>query len=151
MSLIYDLFLLFAVGFVYSALVMMLVTSLGIEPQNLQLSPTDEGYFMQADEQYQPLLQGFLFQMGLGATVLAFYMGFWRWRGATLGMQTWRLRLTTLEGTPPSNKQLLVRSLLGLLSFCCAGLGYLWILFDGRKLAFHDRFSGTRVVRESRD
>jgi uncharacterized RDD family membrane protein YckC len=29
----------------------------------------------------------------------------------------------------------------------CLGLGFLWVLYDRDKLAWHDRLSGTRLVR----
>lgn len=148
MALLYDLFLLFAVGFVYSGLVMIIVTALGAEATDLSLSTTEQGVIMRADEGYQPLLHGPLFQIGLAATVLAFYLGFWRWRDATLGMQTWRLTLVTQDGKKPNMKQLWIRSLTGFLAFACFGLGYFYLLIDPQKRALHDRVSGTRVVRE---
>lgn len=143
----YDLFLLFAVGFAYSAVVMLIAASLGLEPQNLRLQETGDDLIMQADANYQPALRGPLFQAGLGLTLALFYMGFWHFRGATLGMQTWRLVLVDKTGQRPGWRALALRIPLGFAALACAGIGYLWSLFDSEGLALHDRLSGTRVVR----
>jgi len=148
-ALVYDLFLLFAVGFAYSALAMTIAVSLGIELDQEHISVVSEGdiLMMQADEEFTPALGGPIFQSGLAITYLLFYLGFWKFRSATLGMQTWRLKLVSDSGEKPSMWQCLVRSALGFLSLVVFGIGYLWMLFDPKKIAFHDRYSNTRIIR----
>lgn len=148
-ALVYDLFLLFAVGFAYSALAMAIAVSLGIEIDQEHVSIVSEGdiLMMQADEEFTPALSGPIFQSGLAITYLLFYLGFWQFRSATLGMQTWRLKLVTDSGEKPSLAQCLLRSVLGFLSLAVFGAGYLWMLFDPQKIAFHDRYSNTRIIR----
>lgn len=72
----------------------------------------------------------------------------WQWThgGQTLGMKTWRLRIVSLNGGPVSWQQSLVRTLGALLSIAAFGLGYLWLLIDKDRLAWHDRLSGTKLV-----
>ena len=96
-ALVYDLFLLFAVGFAYSALAMAIAVSLGIELDQDHISVVSEGdsLMMQAEEEFSPALSGPIFQSGLAITYLLFYLGFWKFRSATLGMQTWRLKLVS--------------------------------------------------------
>lgn len=148
-ALVYDLFLLFAVGFAYSALAMAIAVSLGIELDQEHVSLVSEGdiLMMQADEEFRPALGGPIFQSGLAITYLLFYLGFWKFRSATLGMQTWRLKLVSDSGEKPSLTQCLLRSVLGFLSLVLFGIGYVWMLFDPEKIAFHDRYSNTRIIR----
>ena len=80
---------------------------------------------------------------GLYATVS------WRRGGQTLGMRPWRVRLVNAEApdTPPSWRALWLRYLVGTLSLLAAGLGFFWAWFDRDRLTWHDRASGTRLVR----
>ena len=71
----------------------------------------------------------------------------WRRGGQTLGMRPWRLKVTTTNGSPPSWKQLWGRFAVGTLSLLLAGLGFWWAWFDRDRLTWHDRFSGTRMLR----
>lgn len=77
-----------------------------------------------------------------------FNVHFWRRGGQTLGMRAWRLRLLTTNGENLSLLQCLLRLVAAVPSFALAGLGYFWILIDKDKLAWHDRYSETRVIRE---
>lgn len=70
----------------------------------------------------------------------------WKRGGQTLGMRPWRLRLQTPDGRAPTRAMLWKRYAIGTLSLLCGGLGFWWALFDKQKLAWHDRFSGTRLV-----
>jgi uncharacterized RDD family membrane protein YckC len=44
----------------------------------------------------------FVYQMTLVLVAYAFFVGFWRHRGRTLGMQSWGLLLQTPDGELPS-------------------------------------------------
>jgi uncharacterized RDD family membrane protein YckC len=78
---------------------------------------------------------------GLYATVS------WRRGGQTLGMRPWRLRLTTSDPALPSWSQLWTRYAVGTLSLLLAGLGFWWAWFDREHLTWHDRVSGTALMR----
>lgn len=71
----------------------------------------------------------------------------WRRGGQTLGMRPWRIRLIAANGKAPSWSQLWVRFAVGTVSLLAAGFGFWWAWFDRERLAWHDRVSGTRVVR----
>jgi len=89
------------------------------------------------------------FRVLLILVIVSFFCGFWVRGGQTIGMRAWRLQLTrdAGHGRPVSPIQALGRLAAAVLSALPAGLGYLWILFDRRGLAWHDRLSGTRIVR----
>ncbi|WP_372015953.1 RDD family protein [Pseudoxanthomonas sp. 10H] len=71
----------------------------------------------------------------------------WRRGGQTLGMRPWRLRLVAAGGGVPGWRALWLRYAVGLLSLLPAGLGFWWAWFDRDRLAWHDRASGTRLLR----
>lgn len=146
-ALTYDLFLIFAVGFAYTALMMAVAVAMGLEQEHVTIVSEGDLLMMQADDEFAPALAGSLFQAGLGLTILLFYVGFWQFRDATLGMQTWRLKLVTESGGKPSLSQYLLRALLGFVSLASLGLGYFWMLVDSKKITLHDRFSKTRVIQ----
>ncbi|EGW55661.1 RDD family protein [Candidatus Endoriftia persephone] len=81
---------------------------------------------------------------------LLFFTGFWVHGGQTLGMRAWRLRLVRSDGLPPTWRDALRRHLAALFSLVTFGLGFLWILVDPNKLAWHDHLSATRLVLSQR-
>jgi len=121
----YDLLLLFGLLFFAGALV--------IVPLGLGFGSEIQGHHL-------------LFRLYLGLVILWFYCGFWVNGGQTLGMRTWRVRLVDVEGRTPSWRQALIRFAAAILSWAALGLGFLWVLVDRDRLAWHDRLSGTRLV-----
>ncbi|MET0089185.1 MAG: RDD family protein [Candidatus Thiodiazotropha sp.] len=77
---------------------------------------------------------------------LLFFSGFWVRGGQTLGMRAWRLKVVRLDGTDLSWSDALRRHLSALVSVLLLGLGFLWILIDPERMAWHDRLSKTRLV-----
>ena len=77
-----------------------------------------------------------------GYAVLSWHRG-----GQTLGMRPWRLRVVDSNGGRPSLRALLLRYAVGTLSLLAGGLGFWWAWFDRGRLAWHDRASGTRLLR----
>lgn len=71
----------------------------------------------------------------------------WRRGGQTLGMRPWRLQLESRDGTPLLRGQLWRRYTVATLSMLLGGLGFWWALLDRQRLTWHDRASGTRLVR----
>ncbi len=78
--------------------------------------------------------------------VALFYGTFWTRRGQTLGMASWRLRTEREDGRLLGWSDALRRLAAAALSLAPCGLGFLWILFDPERRAWHDRLSHTRVV-----
>lgn len=71
----------------------------------------------------------------------------WRRGGQTLGMRPWRLRVVAADGGRPTVRHLVVRYGVGIASLLAGGLGFWWAWLDPRGRAWHDRASGTRMVR----
>lgn len=80
-------------------------------------------------------------------TLWAFFARFWTHSGQTLGMQVWDIRVQNADGTAISLWQALLRFTAAIASWLCIGLGFFWSLFDRQKRSWHDRCSGTQLVR----
>lgn len=101
--------------------------------------------------QLQPAASGPLYQAYLVLVIYGFFALFWHHSGQTLGMLAWKLRIQDPEGYSISWNQTLRRFLGAVLSWCCFGLGYWWILFDKDKHAWHDKLSNSEVVQLPKD
>ena len=87
-----------------------------------------------------------VYRLALLGLVTLYYGTFWTRRGQTLGMASWRLRVEREDGTLLTWSDTLKRLGAAALSLAACGLGFLWILFDRDRRAWHDRLSSTRVV-----
>lgn len=74
----------------------------------------------------------------------------WRRGGQTLGMRPWRLRVVAADGGSASWPALLKRYAVGTASLLLAGAGFWWAWIDRDRLTWHDRASGTRMLRAPR-
>jgi uncharacterized RDD family membrane protein YckC len=83
--------------------------------------------------------------------LLVYHIGFWTWKGTTVGGIICQLRVVRVDGTPVRFIDALVRGLSSIFSLAVAGIGCLWILRDPERQAWHDRIAGTYVVRVPRD
>jgi uncharacterized RDD family membrane protein YckC len=124
-ALIYDSILLFGLWFVVTAMAL---------PLKAWVAPAV----------HERLLTALLLGVGL-----LFHVWFWTHGGRTLGMQAWKIRLVREDGGPVGMRQALARGLAALPSYGFFGLGVLWMLVDREGLAWHDRWSATRVARDS--
>lgn len=68
------------------------------------------------------------------------------WKGRTLGKHLMKLRVVRMDGTAPGFGRALVRAILYYLSAAPFFLGFIWVFFDTRRLAWHDKISETAVV-----
>ena len=75
-----------------------------------------------------------------------FYAAFWTRWGRTLGSQSWRLRILTAAGTPPSLRQAAIRYFVSIPSALLFFAGYLWALVDRHKRSWPDIASGTTTI-----
>lgn len=131
MALMYDAFILVALSMLYSALAT--IAMVGI------LGQQNEG-------DYRPMQEGLWFQLGWVLAIVGFYWFFWARAGQTVGMRAWSLKVVTIDGKPPSHKQILIRICVAPFALGIAGLGYLWCLFNKDKAAWQDIASQTQVV-----
>ncbi len=100
----------------------------------------------------KPIAPGNAFyRLALLGLAAVFFVGFWSHGGQTLGMRAWRLRLIVDNDATPADavntQQALRRFAAGFLSLLPAGLGFWWALVDRQNLCWHDRLSGTRLIR----
>jgi uncharacterized RDD family membrane protein YckC len=92
-----------------------------------------------------PLLE-ITYRLVLLALVVLFFGVFWTRRGQTLGMASWRLRVEREDGRLLTWSDTVKRLGAALLSLLPLGFGFLWILFDRDRRAWHDRLTHTRIV-----
>jgi uncharacterized RDD family membrane protein YckC len=76
-----------------------------------------------------------------------YFAWFWMRGGQTPGMRAWRLRVERVDGGPLGWRDALARAAAAVASWAACGLGFLWMLLDPLRLAWHDRLSRTRLVR----
>jgi len=119
----------------YDTLLLIALLFVAAIPLPLIPEATREGFWIEW------LIRGYLL-----AAIGLYLVWSWRRGGQTLGMRTWRLRIVDRHGATPSTGALLIRFAASMLSWAPAGAGFLWILCNRRREAFHDRVSGTYVV-----
>jgi uncharacterized RDD family membrane protein YckC len=83
----------------------------------------------------------------LVAIAMTFFCGFWVHGGQTLGMRAWRIRVVREDGRALTWGRAALRFAAALVAALPAGLGLWWGVFDAGKRGWHDRWTGTRVVR----
>jgi uncharacterized RDD family membrane protein YckC len=73
---------------------------------------------------------------------------FWIYKGATPGKMAVHARIVDARtGLHASTGQYVGRYFAYFVSLVPLGLGYLWVAWDDRKQAWHDKLAGTVVVR----
>ncbi len=135
---LYDGFLMFAVLFVAS-----LLPALALNTDSLAASPATDSVVHELNAP----LQGWAYSFYLLLLIFAFYGWFWRKNGQTLGMQAWRLKLESNDGSPVSWRQVGIRLPVAALAFFLCGAGYWWAWIDRQGRSWQDIASGSRVVQ----
>jgi uncharacterized RDD family membrane protein YckC len=120
-AIIYDLFLLLAVLFVATALIL----------------PLNGGAAFSA--------QQFIYPVYLLIISFLFYGWFWTHGGQTLGLRAWNLKVLTFNQKTLTWKQALLRFVSAIPSWLLFGLGFMWILIDKDHRSWHDNLSGTAL------
>ncbi|OGY07789.1 MAG: hypothetical protein A2782_01450 [Candidatus Blackburnbacteria bacterium RIFCSPHIGHO2_01_FULL_43_15b] len=80
------------------------------------------------------------------------YVGYFTWYQSkttqTLGKKVMGIRVVDAQGKTPNMLTFFLREVVGkLVSGIILGIGYLIVLWDGRKQALHDKIASTYVVR----
>jgi uncharacterized RDD family membrane protein YckC len=89
-----------------------------------------------------------MYRLYILAVGFLFFGGFWVRNGQTLGMLAWRVKVVPAgSSTKITWRQALVRYLAAYLSWAALGFGFWWSLWDPEKKTWHDRLSGTRLIR----
>ena len=89
----------------------------------------------------------FIYQAFILIISFFFYTWFWIHGGQTLGMKTWKFRITCADGSNVNWKTATIRFSVAILSWLPLGLGYIWSMFDKQKRTWHDIVSNTQLVR----
>lgn len=90
---------------------------------------------------HDPVLSSLLF-----LSLFGFFAKFWTYKGQTLGMQAWGIRVQNADGSAITLLQALLRFIIAIPSWLLLGLGFFWMLWDKRGLTWHDRYSESIVV-----
>ncbi len=76
-------------------------------------------------------------------------IAFWIYKSATPGKMVIKAKIIDEKtGNKPSNAQFIGRYFAYFASIIPLGLGFFWVAFDRKKQGWHDKLSGTVVVRE---
>ena len=83
--------------------------------------------------------------------MVAYHIALWAWQSSTVGGIICRIRVVRSDGARLQFTDALVRGLASIFSAAVVGLGWLWILWDPRRQAWHDKIANTYVVRAPAD
>jgi uncharacterized RDD family membrane protein YckC len=79
----------------------------------------------------------------------AYMIGFKFYEGTTPGYASLKIKIISIDGGKASFAQIVVRLISSIFSVLCLGLGFIWIAFDKKKQAWHDKVAGTYVIRKN--
>ncbi len=87
-----------------------------------------------------------IYQFWISLCVGLFYISFWSYGGQTLGMRAWKLKIQH-----PNGQSLSMITAGARLVWSLLGIGNLWILINGDKLALQDMMTRSEVVVLSKE
>ncbi len=87
------------------------------------------------------------YSLYLAAAGFVYYGLCWTRAGKTLGMRAWKVEIVTLDGHHPGWGRALGRYAATLLSLVPLGLGIWVAAWRSDRACWHDRLSGTRLLR----
>lgn len=101
----------------------------------------------------ETLVSTILLWLVVGQCIPILVTGFlWAMWGTSPGKRALHLRIVDADtGAPMTVRQAGLRTLGYLLSFATCGAGFLWVLFNQRKQALHDRIANTVVIDDGPD
>ena len=91
-------------------------------------------------------LTGKLLWLHVLILLMLYFLWCWLNGGQTLPMKTWKLRITSWDGSRLRPAQALLRYLAAWPSILFFGAGLFWALFDKDKQFLHDRIAGTAIT-----
>jgi uncharacterized RDD family membrane protein YckC len=82
--------------------------------------------------------------------MLVYHIGFWTWKQTTVGGMICQLKIVRTDGAPLTFADALVRGLSAIFSVVVVFIGFLWVIRDPERQAWHDKVAGTYVVKVPR-
>jgi uncharacterized RDD family membrane protein YckC len=81
------------------------------------------------------------------AISVAYWLGFWVWRGQTPGKIAVGIKIIRTDSSPIKWQCVMWRLLGYIVSLITLFIGFAWVAFDGRKQGIHDKIADTYVVK----
>jgi uncharacterized RDD family membrane protein YckC len=78
--------------------------------------------------------------------VVAYFIGFWGWRGQTPGKMLMRVKVVRFNGSEVDWGGAVMRFLGYIISGLLVLIGFVWVAFDGRRQGLHDKIADTFVI-----
>jgi len=78
---------------------------------------------------------------------IAYFVGFWVWRGQTPGKMLMNIKLVRIDASKVTFGTALLRYLGYIVSGAVFFIGFIWIAFDSQKQGFHDKMAESCVVK----
>lgn len=78
---------------------------------------------------------------------IAYFVGFWSWRGQTPGKMLMNIKLVRTDGSKLIFGAALLRYLGYIVSIAVLFIGFIWIAFDSQRQGFHDKMAETYVIK----
>ena len=78
---------------------------------------------------------------------VAYFVGFWIWRGQTPGKMALGIKVIRTDSSPVKWQCALCRFLGYIVSALTLFIGFIWVAFDGHKQGLHDKIADTYVVK----
>lgn len=86
-----------------------------------------------------------------GIVNVAYFIGFWAWRGQTLGQIVANVQVVRTDGKPVDLRTAVLRFLGYIVCALTLGIGFLMVAFDVRKQGLHDKIADTYVIPVRRE
>ncbi|MDR4513301.1 RDD family protein [Nitrosomonas sp.] len=135
MTLIFPGFWRRFVSLLYEFLILLAVIFIASFIFHLIFRDANSFYFIPLYQFYLLIIMGY------------YFIWFWTHGGQTLAMQTWKIRVVTVDGNTLDKRKAITRYLIAVIGIMLFGIGILWALIDRDHQFLHDRLAGTRVIR----
>jgi len=119
----------------YEALILLAVIFIASFIFHLIFRDTQATYFKPLYQFYLLVIMGY------------YFIWFWTHGGQTLAMQTWKMRVVTVEHKILDKRKAMIRYLLAVTGISFLGIGLIWALIDREHQFLHDRLTGTRIIK----
>jgi uncharacterized RDD family membrane protein YckC len=130
-ALVYDFFLILGI-WVFTLSILVAV--------NADPTPTD------ASIPEQQAIPSHWLQLICYTEALVFSIYFWMFKGQTLGMQVWKIRVVNQDNEILGFRASILRFVAATISILPLGIGFVWMFFTKGQLALHDLLSKTHII-----